>query len=152
MVTKGRFASEVGTSVSKGNKMFKIGLIGDEVSQDFQTVVNLSTEFNLDSIEIRSVWDKPPQELTFKDVEEMKRILEGTDLQIIGVASPFFKCDIDDMEARKEHLQTLKDCIRLAHQFEARIIRTFAFWKFDNVDLAISVKQLISLIGFNTYL
>ena len=55
MVTKGRFASEVGTSISKGNQMFKIGLIGDEVSQDFQTVVNLSTEFNLDSIEIRSV-------------------------------------------------------------------------------------------------
>ena len=134
MVTKGRFASEVGTSVSKGNQMFKIGLIGDEVSQDFQTVVNLSTEFNLDSIEIRSVWDKPPQELTSKDVEEMKRILEGTDLQIIGLASPFFKCDIDDMEARKEHLQILRDCIRLAHQFEATIIRTFAFWKFDNVE------------------
>ena len=74
---RGCFINEVSTSVSKGNQMFKIGVIGDEVSQDFQTVVNLSTEFNLDSIEIRSVWDKPPQELTSKDIEEMKRILEG---------------------------------------------------------------------------
>ena len=56
--------------------MFKIGVIGDEVSQDFQTVVNVSNEFNLDSIEIRSVWDKAPQELTKNDIDQMKKILE----------------------------------------------------------------------------
>ena len=55
--------------------MFKIGVIGDEVSQDFQTVVNVSEEFNLDSIEIRSVWDKSPQELSRNDIDQMKRIL-----------------------------------------------------------------------------
>jgi len=71
--------------------MFKIGVIGDEVSQDFQTVVDVSKEFNLDSIEIRSVWDKAPQELTKNDIDQMKRILDKTSLQIIGVASPFFK-------------------------------------------------------------
>ena len=114
--------------------MFKIGVIGDEVSQDFQTVVDVSKEFNLDSIEIRSVWDKAPQELTKNDIDQMKRILDKTGLQIIGVASPFFKCDIDDSEARKEHLQILKDCIQLAHEFDAKIIRTFAFWKFDNLE------------------
>ena len=114
--------------------MFKIGVIGDEVSQDFQTVVDVSKEFNLDSIEIRSVWDKAPQELTKNDIDQMKRILDKTSLQIIGVASPFFKCDIDDSEARKEHLQILKDCIQLAHEFDAKIIRTFAFWKFDNLE------------------
>ena len=58
--------------------MFKIGVIGDEISQDFQTVVNVAEELNLDSIEIRSVWDKPPQELTESDIDEMKRILDGT--------------------------------------------------------------------------
>ena len=55
--------------------MFKIGVIGDEVSQDFQTVVNVSNELNLDSIEIRSVWDKAPQELTKNDIDQMKKIL-----------------------------------------------------------------------------
>ena len=59
--------------------MFKIGVIGDEISQDFQTVVNVAKELNLDSIEIRSVWDKPPQELTESDIDEMKRILDGTE-------------------------------------------------------------------------
>ena len=51
--------------------MFKIGVIGDEVSQDFQTVVNVSNEFNLDSIEIRSVCAKAPQALTKNHIDQI---------------------------------------------------------------------------------
>ena len=76
--------------------MFKVGIIGDEASQDFQTVVDMAVEFNLDSIEVRSVWDKAPQELTDQDIDNMKQILEGTNVKIIGIASPFYKCDIDN--------------------------------------------------------
>ncbi len=113
--------------------MFKIGVIGDEISQDFQTVVNVAKELNLDSIEIRSVWDKPPQELTEGDIDEMKRILDGTGIQIVGIASPFFKCDIDNPQERAEHLGILKRCIEVAKAFDINLIRTFVFWKTDNV-------------------
>ena len=108
--------------------MFKLGVIGDEVSQDFATVVNFVKEFNLHSIEIRSVWDKLPHELTETDIDEMKRLLDGTDIEIIGVASPFFKCDMDNHEERKEHLDILKGCIRTAQAFDTNLIRTFVFW------------------------
>ena len=114
--------------------MFKIGVISDEVSQDFQTVVNVSKELNLDSIEIRSVWDKPPQDLTDTDIDKMKGMLDGTNLQIIGLASPFFKCDIDNMEERREHFDILKRCIRVAKAFDVNLIRTFVFWKTDAVE------------------
>ncbi len=114
--------------------MFKIGVIGDEISQDFQTVVNVAQELNLDSIEIRSVWDKPPQELTENDINEMKRILDGTGIQIVGIASPFFKCDIDNAEEREEHLGILKRCIEVAKAFDINLIRTFVFWRTDNVE------------------
>lgn len=114
--------------------MFKIGVIGDEISQDFQTVVNVAQELNLDSIEIRSVWDKPPQDLTENDINEMKRILAGTGIQIVGIASPFFKCDIDNAEEREEHLGILKQCIEVAKAFDINLIRTFVFWRTDNVE------------------
>ena len=114
--------------------MFKISVVGDEVSQDFQSVVNFAAEFNLGAIEIRSVWNKPPQALTPRDIDQMKRILEGTDIQIVGIASPFFKCDIDDKKARDEHLGILRACIKLAKAFETNLIRTFAFWKTDFVE------------------
>ena len=108
--------------------MFKLGVIGDEVSQDFATVVNFVKDFNLHSIEIRSVWDKLPHELTEADIDEMKRLLDGTDIEIIGVASPFFKCDMGNAEERKEHLDILKGCIRTAKAFDTNLIRTFVFW------------------------
>lgn len=114
--------------------MFKIGVIGDEISQDFQTVVDVAQELNLDSIEIRSVWDKAPQELTGNDINEMKRILDGTGIQIVGIASPFFKCDIDNAEEREEHLGILKQCIEVAKAFDINLIRTFVFWRTDNVE------------------
>jgi len=108
--------------------MFKLGVISDEVSQDFKKVVDLAVEFKLDSIEIRSVWDKPPQELTDRDIDEMKRILDGTDLQVVCIASPFYKCDFFNPEERKQHIEILRKCIKLAKAFGARIIRGFAFW------------------------
>ena len=114
--------------------MFKIGVIGDEVSQDFQTVVDFAKSFNLASIEIRSVWDKPPQALTDSDIEKMKRILDGTGLAIIGIASPFFKCDIDNMDERNAHLDILRRCIKLAKAFDANLIRTFVFWKTEDTE------------------
>ena len=108
--------------------MFRLGVINDEVSQDFATVVNFVKEFNLHSIEIRSVSDKLPHELTDTDIDEMKRLLDDTDIEIIGVASPFFKCDIDNAAERKEHLDILKGCIRTAKAFDTNLIRTFVFW------------------------
>lgn len=114
--------------------MFKLGVISDEVSQDFQTVVDVAKEFNLDSIEIRSVWDKPPQDLTDEDIDKMKQILAPTGIKIIGVASPFYKCDIDNPEERKEHIGIFRQCVKLVHAFDARIIRSFAFWKTERTE------------------
>ena len=114
--------------------MFKVGIIGDEASQDFQTVVDMAVEFNLNSIEIRSVWEKAPQELTDQDIDKMKQILKDTDVEVIGIASPFYKCDIDNTEERKEHLNILKKCIKLAKAFDVNLIRTFVFWKIDNIE------------------
>lgn len=114
--------------------MFKTSVVGDEVSQDFQRVVSFATEFKLDAIEIRSVWNKPPQALTTRDIDQMKRALDDTDIQIVGIASPFLKCDIDDAKAREEHLGILQACIKLAKAFDTNLIRTFAFWNMDNVE------------------
>ena len=114
--------------------MFKIGIVGDEVSQDFQKVVDFAEEFTLGAIEIRSVWDKPPQALTERDIGEMRRALEGTDIQIVGIASPFFKCDIDDMKERETHIEILQACIKLAKALDANLIRTFAFWRTDDAE------------------
>jgi sugar phosphate isomerase/epimerase len=108
--------------------MFKLAVISDEVSQDFQTVVNVSAEYKLDGVEIRSVWDKPPQDLSREDMARMKGMLEKAGLEVAGIASPFFKCEIDNEQERREHLEILKKCIEMAHFFGTNIVRGFTFW------------------------
>jgi sugar phosphate isomerase/epimerase len=69
--------------------MFKLAVFTDEVSQDFEKAIKLALEFGLDGVEIRSVWEKPPQNLTGDDVRRMKDILSRTDLKVCCIASPF---------------------------------------------------------------
>jgi len=108
--------------------MFKLGVISDEVSQDFQTVANVAAEYKLNGIEIRSAWDKAPQELNDEDMAKIKGILNAAGIEMAGIASPFFKCDIDDEQARREHLEILKKCAKMAHFFGTNIVRGFTFW------------------------
>lgn len=108
--------------------MFKTAIFTDEVSQDFQTAVSVALEYGLDGLEIRSVWDNPPQALGGY-VPSMRKILEGTGLAVCSIASPFFKCDMDSEEEYKEHIGILERCIALARAFDCRIIRGFTFWR-----------------------
>jgi len=109
--------------------MFKLAVFTDEVSQDFRKAVDVALEYELDGLEIRSVWDKPPQNLGPEDRRRMREILDGTGLKVCSIASPFFKCDIDSEDEYKKHIQILRDCIDLAHFFDCRIVRGFTFWR-----------------------
>ncbi|HGE71158.1 TPA: sugar phosphate isomerase/epimerase [Candidatus Poribacteria bacterium] len=108
--------------------MFKLAVISDEISQDFQTVVNVASEYKLDGVEIRSVWDKPPQGLADDDMKKMKDILDKAGIVVAGIASPFYKCNIDDDQERLNHIEILKKCIKMAHFFGVKIVRGFTFW------------------------
>lgn len=114
--------------------MFKMAVISDEISQDFQTVVNVAKEYKLDGIEIRSVWDKPPQKLTDSDMLKMKDMLDSAGIAIAGIASPFYKCNIDNEQERNEHIEILKQCIKMAKFFGTNIIRGFTFWNTGRTD------------------
>ncbi len=109
--------------------MFKLGVITDEISQDFGAVVQVCKDYELEAVEIRSVDDKPPQELTPTHVEMIRTLLEGTDITVCGIATPFYKCDIDSAAEREQHMDILRKCIALAHDLDTNLLRCFAFWE-----------------------
>ncbi len=109
--------------------MFKRAVFTDEVSQDFEAVIALCKEYGLEGIEVRSVWNRPPQELTDDDIRRMESLLAGSGLAICSIASPFYKCDIDSPTERREHLDILRRCCDLAEAFGCDIIRGFTFWR-----------------------
>lgn len=108
--------------------MFKLSVITDEVSQDLKRAAIFAKKFNLDGVEIRSVWGKGPH-LLLNEANEIKRILSEYGLKVSAIASPFFKANIDSESEYREHLNILRSCIDLALKLDSKIIRGFTFWR-----------------------
>lgn len=107
----------------------KLAVFTDEVSQDLETAIKFAVRFGLNGVEIRSVWNKPVQHLTGDDTARIRDMLGEQNLSVAAIASPVFKCELDDPAAQREHIDYLRNCIRLAQELNTRIIRLFAFWK-----------------------
>jgi sugar phosphate isomerase/epimerase len=113
---------------------FKLSVMTDEVSQDLETVARFAERFKLDGIEIRTVWNRNPQDLLDK-VDEIKKILRKYGLTVSAIASPFFKADIESEEEYQKHLKILENCIGLAKSLDTEIIRGFTFWRKGSLDV-----------------
>ena len=109
--------------------MFKLAVFTDEVSQDLERVIQVCRDYELDGVELRSVWDKGPHELTDADVERLKAALADEGLEVCAIASPFFKCDLGSAEEYEEHIGILKRCVELCDAFGCATIRGFTFWR-----------------------
>lgn len=114
--------------------MFTLAVFTDEVSQDLGVALNLAQRFHLDGVEIRSVWNKPPHELASSDIDRINGMVTDAGLTVVGIAAPFFKCDIESDADYRQHLDILRACIRLAHVLDTSLVRVFAFWKRDPLD------------------
>jgi len=109
--------------------MFKLSVITDEVSQDLKTVVSFAKEYGLDGVEVRTLWNKNIVQMSKAELRELKATLDGEGLEIPSMATPFFKCGIDDEAKVKEHLDILRKSIDLGHELSCRLIRGFTFWR-----------------------
>ena len=112
--------------------MFKLSVMTDEVSQDLEVVARFAKRFNMNGVEIRSLWGKNPQDLTGR-ADEIKQALSLYELDVSAIASPFFKADIDSETEYREHLGILEKCIELAKTLDTNLIRGFTFWKKEGV-------------------
>ena len=114
--------------------MFKKGVITDEISQDFRKAVELALKYKLDCVEIRSIWEKNPHELNDKEISEIKLILNDTNLQVSAISSPFYKCNLEDQNEIKSHIEILKKSMELANKLGTKLIRGFTFWNEGGFD------------------
>ncbi len=107
----------------------KLAVFTDEVSQDLETAIRFALPFNLDGVELRTVWEKQVHDLSDDELGRVRAMLAGHNLSVACIASPVFKCELDDSAAQREHLDYLRRCIRAAKLLDTRIIRLFTFWK-----------------------
>ena len=76
---------------------FKIAVISDEISQDFDHACSvIANDFGLQWVELREMWGKNLQASSDAEIAEAHRILAKYKLQVTDIASPLFKVDWPD--------------------------------------------------------
>lgn len=117
--------------------MFKLSVITDEVSQELSRVVDFADRYGFHGIEIRTLWNRPPQDLLDRS-GEIRAELERRGLCVSAIASPVFKCNLDSQTMVREHLSILKRCIALAKSLDTKVIRVFTFWRTGSLEERLS--------------
>ena len=129
---------------------FKIGVISDEISQDFDHACYIITkQFGLRWVELREVWGKNLQVISDAQITEARKILAKHDLQVTDIGSPLYKvnwpgappsqygskADLHGANEAtfKQQQEILERSISLAKQFQTNKVRCFDFWRIDDV-------------------
>jgi sugar phosphate isomerase/epimerase len=129
---------------------FRISVINDEISQDFDHACYVvAHDFGLSWIELRSMWDKNVTALSAPQIDEANKILARYSLRVTDIASPLFKTDWPgapkspygskgDLHGAteatfKEQDEILERSISLARQFKTEKVRCFDFWRLEDV-------------------
>jgi L-ribulose-5-phosphate 3-epimerase len=72
-------------------KKFKLGVITDEITQDFEKALLWVKGFGLDLVELRFVWNKYVTDFTADEVKRAKDLLAKHGMKVSVVDSPYFK-------------------------------------------------------------
>ena len=107
--------------------MYKTAVITDEITQDILVAAKLAKQYGLDALEIRSVNDRNPFQMSMHDAREIKSVADDYGLKICCVASPLYKIDFADKQKQAEHIEALKKTAEFMHLWETNLIRGFTF-------------------------
>jgi sugar phosphate isomerase/epimerase len=142
--------AQPGSKMSLSNSPFKLGVISDEISQDFDHACSvIANDFGLHYVELRELWGKNLQVLPDADLSKAQTILAKYKLQVTDISSPLFKSDWPGAPKSKygstgdlhgatetnfhEQDKILARSIELAKRFNTNKVRCFDFWRLDDI-------------------
>lgn len=121
--------------------MPRLGVITDEISEDFEHALAFCNDHNIRDIELRSIWGKSIVDHDDDDIRRIGDLIWKGDFRVTCIASPFLKCHINAESAsvgnthsaaersREEHWDILDRSLEIAKRLDAPIVRTFSFWR-----------------------
>ncbi|GMA62051.1 sugar phosphate isomerase/epimerase [Alicyclobacillus fastidiosus] len=120
----------------------RLGIITDEVSDNFEEALEWANSHHLTHVELRTINRKNITCLSDEDIEYVLSLLQKRRLQVSCIASPVFKCSLNperpvlrgdtfgsNDEDTANHFNKLRRVIRLAKQMNCKYIRVFSFWR-----------------------
>ena len=139
------FPQALGATVA--SSPFRVAVINDEISQDFERACQVASGFGMKWVELRGMWNKNILDLDANQVTESLRLLKKYDLRVTDIGSPLFKVDFpgapkskfspkhDEFNAHFGSTQqdaVIEKCIEMAKKFSTDRVRCFDFWRLDD--------------------
>src|ERR1019366_1523162 len=129
---------------------FKLGVITDEITQNFDQALDFIASFSLSYCELRQLWGKNIMSLSQAELDRAKQIIEKHQMHVSDIASPLFKYNLPEMPAKsgetrdtfmasytEQDTETLlKKSFDLARFFGTQKIRIFSYWRVDDPEKA----------------
>jgi len=83
-------------------KQFNLGVITDEISQDFEHALQWAKHYELHWVELRFIWNKYVTEFTAEDVKRAQDLLAKYDLKVSVLDSAYFKTPLPGTQSKFE--------------------------------------------------
>jgi sugar phosphate isomerase/epimerase len=123
----------------------ELAVITDEIDTDLDRALDVMAEYGIRNAELRTIWGTNIADAPDEVIERAAHSLREHGARAIGLASPFYKCDLPMLtedalsgigslhDARErtfeEQLALLRRCVEIAGVLETNVIRTFTFWR-----------------------
>jgi len=121
----------------------RLGVITDEISEDFDHALAVCAELGIGEIELRSAWSTNIVAMDDAMLDRLATAIEAAGVSVCSIASPFLKCHIGGNDAdgaagrmhsasetsRAEQWAILDRSLDIADRLDAPLVRTFSFWR-----------------------
>ena len=129
----------------------KLGIITDELTEDFDKALEFIAGYALAYCEVRELWHKNVMKLSQEELERAKQLIEKHNLKVSEIASPIFKYHLPEMPSLhpnmpdtfraadltdKDTENLLQRVFKLAPFFGTSKVRIFSYWRVEDPEKA----------------
>ena len=139
------------------NHAHQISVVTDEISQDFERALDVAVEYNITTVDVRSLWNKNIALLNENELIKMKKALDKRNMHINVITSPFGRCVLPSsrlstnkkkslLRNTKYNLGLFERIIEIADFFETPNIRIFSFFQKRKDKVKEKWEEMIELL------
>ncbi len=129
----------------------KLGVITDELSEDFGVALDFIGSYSLPYCEVRELWQKNVVNLSPAELERAKGLIEKHHLRVSEIGSPIFKYQLPEMPSQhpnendvfkavglkdKDTESLLDRVFKAAHLLGTTKVRIFSYWRAEDPEKA----------------
>ena len=139
--------------VGQGKESFtsKLGIITDELTDDFEKALDFISSQSLAYCEVRQLWKKNVLKLSQEELDRAKHLIEKQRLKVSEIASPIFKYHLPGMPSPRPNWSDtfkaadltdadtedlLQRVFKLAPFFGTSKVRVFSYWRVEEPEKA----------------